>query len=117
MTYEDGPLSLPTPYCNIVHYVCTLFPMSSLRKSPYDSDCTLQVAAELSKVGGVSKLLVAEDAALEGLLPERVAPVLLAAQKQFNFSHIIGKQQLALARLQTTLCSVLCAHLTGSLYQ
>ncbi|KAF0312567.1 Electron transfer flavoprotein subunit alpha, mitochondrial [Amphibalanus amphitrite] len=53
------------------------------------ADCK-QVAAELSKVGGVSKLLVAEDAALEGLLPERVAPVLLAAHKQFNFSHIIA---------------------------
>ena len=50
-----------------------------------------QVAAELAQVGGVSKLLVAEDAALDGLLAERVTPVLLAAQKQFNFSHIIGE--------------------------
>ena len=50
------------------------------------------MAAELAQVGGVSKLLVAEDAALDGLLPERVTPVLLAAQKQFNFSHIIGER-------------------------
>jgi len=48
------------------------------------------VAAELAKVGGVSKLLVAEDAALEGALAERVAPVLLAAHEQFKFSHIVA---------------------------
>ena len=54
-----------------------------------------QVAAELAQVGGVTKLLVAEDAALAGLLPERVTPVLLAAHKQFNFSHIIGEDSRA----------------------
>ncbi|XP_037079748.1 electron transfer flavoprotein subunit alpha, mitochondrial-like [Pollicipes pollicipes] len=48
------------------------------------------VAAEVAKVGGVSKLLVAESEALEGALAERVAPILLAAHKQFNFSHIVA---------------------------
>lgn len=35
-------------------------------------------------------MLIADDASLEGLLPERVAPVILATQKQFNFTHIVG---------------------------
>jgi len=48
------------------------------------------VAAEVAKVGGVAKILVADSAAFEGALAERVAPVLLAAQKQFNFTHIIA---------------------------
>lgn len=58
--------------------------------SPHSCALCCQVAAELAKVGGVSKLLVAEDAALEGALAERVAPVLLAAHEQFKFSHIVG---------------------------
>lgn len=48
------------------------------------------VAAEVGKADGVKKLLVADDPSLEGLLPERVAPVILASQKQFNFTHIVA---------------------------
>lgn len=48
------------------------------------------MANEAAKADGVKKLLVADDATLEGLLPERVAPVILASQKQFNFSHIVA---------------------------
>ncbi len=47
-------------------------------------------AKEVAAADGVAKVLVAEDAALEGFLPERMAPLVLAAQKQFNFSHIFA---------------------------
>jgi hypothetical protein len=41
-------------------------------------------------MSGISKLLVAESADLAGFLPERLAPILLAAQDQFKFSHIVA---------------------------
>jgi hypothetical protein len=44
----------------------------------------------VAKVGGISKVLVAENAAYEGLLAERLTPLLLAAQAQFKFSHILA---------------------------
>lgn len=47
------------------------------------------IAAELCKAEGVNKVLVAEDEALAGFLPERLTPLVLAAQKQFNASHIM----------------------------
>ena len=49
-----------------------------------------QVAAEVSKAAGVSKVLVAEDESLAGFLPERLAPLVLSAQKQFNATHIMA---------------------------
>lgn len=48
------------------------------------------VASEAGKADGIKALLVADDASLDGLLPERIAPIILASQKQFNFSHIVG---------------------------
>jgi len=33
---------------------------------------------------------VADNAAFEGFLPERLTPIILAAQKQFNFTHIVA---------------------------
>lgn len=48
------------------------------------------VAAEAGKAEGVKKLLVADDASLDGLLPERVAPVVLASHAQFKFTHILA---------------------------
>jgi len=47
-------------------------------------------AEELSKVSGVSKVLVAESPALEGMLPERLVPLLLACQEKMPFTHIIA---------------------------
>lgn len=47
------------------------------------------VAEELSKVDGISKVLVAQHDSLKGFLPERLAPLILSAQKQFNATHII----------------------------
>ena len=52
-------------------------------------DCS-KVAGELSKVSGVQKLLLAQNASFKGLLPEAVAPLILAAQEQFKFSHIFA---------------------------
>ena len=48
------------------------------------------VAAEVAKAEGVNKVLVAQHEALNGLLPERLAPLIIAAHKQFNTSHIIS---------------------------
>ncbi|CAI5438371.1 unnamed protein product [Caenorhabditis angaria] len=47
-----------------------------------------KVAEQVSKVAGVKRVIVAQDDKLKNNLPERVAPVVLAAQKQFNFTAI-----------------------------
>merc|ERR1711997_1339297 len=47
-------------------------------------------ASELAKIDGITKVMVAENAAYEGFLPEKLTPLVLAAQDQFKFSHIIG---------------------------
>ncbi|XP_066940583.1 electron transfer flavoprotein subunit alpha, mitochondrial [Macrobrachium rosenbergii] len=48
------------------------------------------VVGEVSKVAGISKVLVAESDAFAGFLPERLAPLVLATQKQFNYTHIVA---------------------------
>lgn len=47
-------------------------------------------AEAVGKVAGVSKVLLAENEAFKGLLPEALTPLILATQKQFNFSHIFA---------------------------
>merc|ERR1711973_255169 len=54
------------------------------------SQNTANVAKEIAEVGGISKILVAENAVFEGFLPEKLAPVLLASQDQFKFTHILA---------------------------
>jgi electron transfer flavoprotein alpha subunit len=49
-----------------------------------------QAAEQVAKVQGVNKVLIADNAAFEGFLPERLTPLILASQKQFNFTHIIA---------------------------
>ena len=49
-----------------------------------------QVVEQLSKAAGVSKILVVDNAALKGFLPEPLAPLVVATQKQFGFTHIIA---------------------------
>ncbi|MEE6512955.1 hypothetical protein FKM82_020325 [Ascaphus truei] len=51
------------------------------------TNCT-QVAEELAKVQGVSKVFVAQHDAYKGFLPEELTPLILQAQKQFGFTHI-----------------------------
>ncbi|XP_033630610.1 electron transfer flavoprotein subunit alpha, mitochondrial-like [Asterias rubens] len=47
-----------------------------------------KVVEELSKVPGIGKIMVADSEAYKGFLPEALTPLLLATQKQFNFTHI-----------------------------
>ncbi|CAN8005103.1 unnamed protein product [Ixodes hexagonus] len=47
-------------------------------------------ASEASKADGLKKLLVADNEAFDGLLPERITPVVLASCKQFQFTHIVA---------------------------
>lgn len=49
-----------------------------------------KVAEEVSKVPGVSKVLLADNEAFKGFLPESLTPLLLATQNQFKFSHILA---------------------------
>lgn len=49
-----------------------------------------KVAEEVSKVLGVKKVLLADHEAFKGFLPEAVTPLVLATQKQFNFTHILA---------------------------
>nr|KAF6279063.1 electron transfer flavoprotein subunit alpha [Myotis myotis] len=47
-----------------------------------------KVAQDLCKVAGVAKVLVAQNDAYKGLLPEELTPLVLATQKQFSYTHI-----------------------------
>lgn len=48
------------------------------------------VVGEISKVDGINKVLFANDDGYKGFLPEALAPLVLKAQEQFKFTHIIG---------------------------
>ncbi|KAM3870446.1 electron transfer flavoprotein subunit alpha, mitochondrial [Diretmus argenteus] len=51
------------------------------------TDCS-KVVEQISKVPGLKKVLVAQHASYKGSLPEELTPLILATQKQFNFTHI-----------------------------
>lgn len=44
----------------------------------------------MAKVEGVTKVLVAENAAFKGFTAESLTPLVLAAQSQFKFTHILA---------------------------
>lgn len=48
------------------------------------------VVEEVSKINGISKILVAQDDVYKGFLPENLTPLILESQKQFSFSHIFS---------------------------
>ena len=48
------------------------------------------VASSAAKLEGVKRVLTAESDAFKGFLPEALTPLILAAQKQFNFTHIVA---------------------------
>lgn len=48
------------------------------------------VVAQLAQAQGVAKILVADADSLKGFLPETIAPLILATQDQFKFTHIIA---------------------------
>ncbi|KAK2917846.1 electron transfer flavoprotein subunit alpha, mitochondrial [Channa argus] len=47
-----------------------------------------KVVEQVSKIQGVKKVLVAQHDSYKGALPEELTPLILATQKQFNFTHI-----------------------------
>ncbi|KAK3096503.1 hypothetical protein FSP39_000795 [Pinctada imbricata] len=53
------------------------------------SQCA-KVAEEISKVQGVKKILLADNEVYKGFLPESLTPLLVAAQNQFKFTHILA---------------------------
>lgn len=74
----------------------TLNAVTAAKKFGGDITCLVagtncgDVAAEVSGIDGVSKILVAQDDSFKGFLPEHLTPVLLESQKQFGFSHIVA---------------------------
>jgi len=72
----------------------TLNAISAAKKIGGDVTCFVAgescagAVSTLSKIDGVSRILVAEHDVFKGFLPEALAPVLLESQKQFGFSHI-----------------------------
>jgi len=75
---------------------CTLNAITAATQVGGDIHCLVAgsscsaVAKELAAVAGVSKVLLADDSSYVGFLPEKLTPLLLAAQEQFKFSHIIA---------------------------
>ena len=49
-----------------------------------------KVAEEVSKIAGVSKVLVADDAANKGFLPEVLSSLVVECQKKNSFTHIVA---------------------------
>jgi len=72
----------------------TLNAISAAKKIGGDVTCFVAgescagAVAALSKVEGVSRILVAEHGVFKGFLPEALTPLLVESQKQFGFSHI-----------------------------
>lgn len=74
----------------------TLNAITAAKKIPQNESITClvagsgcqKVADEVAKIDSVKKVLVVDDAALKGFLPESLAPVVVNAQKQLNFTHI-----------------------------
>merc|ERR1712045_332045 len=48
------------------------------------------VAQEVAAVQGLAKVIVIQNEDYKGFMPERLTPLLLAAQDQFKFSHILA---------------------------
>merc|ERR1711973_577922 len=48
------------------------------------------VASEVAAINGLAKVLVVQNEDYKGNMPERITPLLLAAQDQFKFSHIVA---------------------------
>ncbi|XP_040565920.1 electron transfer flavoprotein subunit alpha, mitochondrial [Lepeophtheirus salmonis] len=53
-------------------------------------DQCVDVAKTLSTYSGINKILLAQHADFKGFLPERLAPLILKTQKEFNYTHIIA---------------------------
>lgn len=49
-----------------------------------------QAVEVLSKSSGLARVLVSESDAFNGFVAESLTPLVLATQKQFNFTHIVA---------------------------
>jgi len=76
----------------------TLHSITAAKKLGGDITCLvagtncLPTVEAISKVDGVKKLLVAQHDIYKGFLPEMISPLVLEAQKQFNFTHILAPE-------------------------
>lgn len=74
----------------------TLNAISAASKLGGDISCLVagsqsaKIAEELSQVKGVKKILLVDSDSYNGYLPETWTPLILEAQKQFSFSHIVA---------------------------
>lgn len=50
----------------------------------------MQVAEQVSKIKGVSKVLLAQNAAFKGQTAETITDAVLALQNQLKFTHIVA---------------------------
>ncbi len=48
------------------------------------------VVSQLAQFSVIKKILIAENASYKGFLAESMTPLVIATQKQFNFSHILA---------------------------
>jgi electron transfer flavoprotein alpha subunit len=49
-----------------------------------------KAAEQVAKIAGVKKVLLADNKAFEGFLPEALTPLIVESQKQFKFTHILA---------------------------
>jgi len=49
-----------------------------------------KAAEEAGKITGVAKVLLADNKAFEGFLPEALTPLIVESQKQFKYTHILA---------------------------
>uniref|UniRef100_H2Z3L5 Electron transfer flavoprotein subunit alpha n=1 Tax=Ciona savignyi TaxID=51511 RepID=H2Z3L5_CIOSA len=73
-------LNAVTAACKIGGDVSCLVPGTSCSKA----------VEQLKTIAGVSKIIVAEDAAFKGHMPETLTPLILQIQSQNNYSHIVA---------------------------
>ncbi|KAK6194937.1 hypothetical protein SNE40_000467 [Patella caerulea] len=74
----------------------TLNTVAAAKKLGGDVSCLVvgtqcsKVAEEVSKIEGVNKVLLADNDAFKGFLPEAISPLLVATQNQFKYTHILA---------------------------
>jgi len=75
----------------------TLNTITAARKIGADVTCLIAgtnvaPAAEACSAVGVSRVLAAQNDVYKGVLPEHITPLVVDAQKQFNFTHIMAPE-------------------------
>ncbi|XP_070581082.1 electron transfer flavoprotein subunit alpha, mitochondrial-like [Ptychodera flava] len=92
--YRHGSTLVVAEHTNEALTPITLNTITAARKVGGDVACLVagtncsKVVEQLAQVGGISKILVADNEAYKGFLPEVLTPLVVSTQKQFNFTHI-----------------------------